>query len=61
MTRKKKRNISKRVLHEPERSYQPSVAEQKKEYDMPEASLRKIKKAFFRPFEFQKVPKNNKA
>ena len=51
---KKKKVLPKRVIHEPDRSYQPSVAEQKKEYDMPKASLRKIKKAFFRPFEFKK-------
>lgn len=49
-----KKKKQKRVLVEPPRSYQPSVAEQKKEHDMPKASLSKIKKAFFRPFEFRK-------
>ena len=51
---KKKRVRHKTVIDEPTRTYQPSVAEQKKEYDMPNASLNKIKKAFFRPFEFRK-------
>ena len=51
---KKKRVYLKRVIDEPTRTYQPSVAEQKKEYDMPKVSLRTIKKAFFRPFEFRK-------
>ena len=51
---KKKRVRHKRVIDEPNRTYQPSVAEQKKEYDMPNASLNKIKKAFFRQFEFRK-------
>ena len=51
---KKKRVRHKRVIDEPTRTYQPSVAEQKKEFDMPKATLSKIKKAFFRPFEFRK-------
>ena len=54
MNKKKKKVLPKRVIVEPERSYQPSMAVQKKKYDMPKASLSKIKKAFFRQFEFRK-------
>lgn len=34
----------------PPRDYQPTKAEQEKEYDMPEASLKTIRRAFLRPF-----------
>lgn len=51
---KKRKGKQKRVLVEPPRSYQPSVSEQKEEHDMPKATLSKIRKAFFRPFEFRK-------
>ena len=51
---KKKKLRHKRVIDVPTADYQPSVAEQKEEFDMPKATLSKIRKAFFRPFEFRK-------
>ena len=34
----------------PGKDYQPSKADMVREYDMPEASLKTIRSAFFRPF-----------
>ena len=33
----------------PDQSYQPPKAEQEKEHDMPGASLKRVRSAFFRP------------
>ncbi len=39
-----------RTITLPDQSYQPPKAEREKEHDMPGASLKTIRRAFFRPF-----------
>ena len=40
----------------PPRDYQPSKAEQEREYDMPGADLATVHRAFFRPIRVRKEP-----
>ena len=48
---RKRRNLPEpRTITLPEDSYQPRKAEQEKEHDMPGASLKTVRRAFFRPF-----------
>ena len=50
MERKKKKPIPEsRTISVPPRDYQPSKAEQEAEHDMPKASLKIARRAFFRP------------
>ena len=39
-----------RTITLPDQSYQPPKAEREKEHDMPGASLKTVRSAFFRPF-----------
>lgn len=43
-----------RTITLPHTDYQPPKAEQEKEYDMPCASLKTIRRAFFRPFNIRR-------
>ncbi len=56
MTREaKRRKLRKpRTITLPEQDYRPSKEERKKEYDMPGASLKTIRRAFFRPFNIRR-------
>lgn len=46
----RKRKLPKAVtIKEPDRDYQPPKAEREREYDMPGASLKTVRRAFFRP------------
>ena len=48
--RKRQKLPEPRTITLPEETYQPRKAEQEKEYDMPGAGLKAIRRAFFRPF-----------
>lgn len=43
-----------RTITLPEQDYQPPKAEQEKEHDMPGASIKTVRSAFFRPFNVQR-------
>ena len=63
MTKKPKASKRRRIpeprkLTIPDDSYQPRKAEKEKEYDMPGASLKAIRSAFFRPFALQREGKD---
>ncbi len=46
----RKRKLPKPVtIREPDRDYQPPKAEREREHDMPGASLKTVRRAFFRP------------
>ena len=51
----KRREIAMRAL-----SYQPSRAELREEYDMPEADMETVRKAFFTPVEINEQDPNRK-
>lgn len=48
--RKRQKLPEPRTITLPDETYQPRKAETEKEYDMPGASLKTIRRAFFRPF-----------
>ena len=43
-----------RTIMLPDKGYQPRKAEREKEYDMPGASLKTARRAFFRPFNIKR-------
>lgn len=43
-----------RTLTLPDKDFQPSKADMEREYDMPGASLKAIRSAFFRPFNIRR-------
>lgn len=43
-----------RAITIPNQSYQPPKAEREKEHDMPGASLKTVRRAFFRPFKIKR-------
>ena len=48
--RKQRRKLlESRTITLPEQTYQPPKAEREKEHDMPGASLKTVRRAFFRP------------
>ena len=49
-TRRQRKLPKPRTITLPDQSYQPPKAEQEKEHDMPGASLKTVRSAFFRPF-----------
>lgn len=50
--KKVKRKVpERRAIGLPASEYQPSKAEMEKEYDMPKASKKDVREAFFRPFD----------
>ena len=53
-TRKPKAIPPARTLKIPPSDYQPSRAELREEMDMPRLSLKRVRDAFFRPFQFEK-------
>ena len=57
-TRKHKRRTpaETRTITLPNQSYQPPKAEQEKEHDMPGASLKTVRRAFFRPVNVRRDP-----
>ena len=53
----RKRKLPKpRTITLPDQSYQPPKAEQEKEHDMPGASLKTVRRAFFRPVNVKRKP-----
>ena len=46
-----------RTITLPPQSYQPPKAEQEKEHDMPGASPKQVRSAFFRPMMIRRKPK----
>ena len=52
-TRERQKLPKERSIALPKRTYQPSKAEQEKEYDMPGASLETVRSAFFRPIKIE--------
>ena len=48
--RKWQKILEPRTITLPDQDYQPRKAEMEKEYHMPGASLKTIRRAFFRPF-----------
>ena len=54
-TRKRKLPTG-RTITLPPATYQPPKAEQEKEHDMPGASLKTVRRAFFRPIKVQRKP-----
>lgn len=42
------------------KDYQPSRAELREEFDMPEADIETVRKAFFQPVKVVECPRNNK-
>lgn len=53
-TRERQKLLKRRTVTLPEQTYQPSKAEQEKEYDMPGASLETVRSAFFRPIKIRR-------
>ena len=49
--RSKKKVLERHTINLPPSEYQPSKSEMEKEYDMPKAGKRTLRKAFFRPFD----------
>ena len=49
-----------RVIDLPQRDYQPSKAELEQEFDMPGASLKKVRDAFLRPFTVRRYDPKSK-
>ena len=45
-----------RTITLPDQSYQPPKAEQEKEHDMPGASLKRVRSAFFRSVKVRREP-----
>ena len=53
----RKRKLPKpRTITLPDQSYQPPKAEQEKEHDMPGASKKTVRRAFFRPVNVRREP-----
>ena len=53
----RKRTLRKpRTIILPDQNYQPPKAEQEKEHDMPGASAKTARRAFFRPFNVKREP-----
>lgn len=53
-----KRKLPKaRTITLPDQDYQPPKAEHEKEYDMPGASLKTVRSAFFRPINVRRKPR----
>ena len=52
--RKRQKLPEPRTITLPDQDYQPPKAELEKEYDMPGASLKTIRRAFFRPFNIRR-------
>ena len=52
--RKRQKLPEPRTLTLPEETYQPRKAELEKEYDMPGAKPKTIRRAFFRPFNIKR-------
>ena len=53
----RKRKLPKpRTITLPDQSYQPPKAEREKEHDMPGASLKTVRSAFFRPINVKRKP-----
>lgn len=44
------------TIEMPPRDYQPSVAELREEFDMPGASMKQVRQAFFRPVRIVEKP-----
>lgn len=54
---KKRRKLRKpRTITLPDQTYQPPKAEQEREHDMPGASLKTVRRAFFRPVKVRREP-----
>ena len=47
-----------RTITLPYQSYQPPKAKREKEHDMPGASLKRVRSAFFRPVKVRREPTN---
>ena len=45
-----------RTITLPDQSYQPPKAEREKEHDMPGASMKKVRRAFFRSINVKREP-----
>ena len=54
--KRKGRLLEPRTITLPGNDYQPSKAEMEREYDMPGASMRTIRRALFRPFKIKRDP-----
>jgi len=52
--RKRRKLPESRTITLPDQDYQPPKAEREKEHDMPGASLKTIRRAFFRPFNIKR-------
>ena len=53
----RKRKLPKaRTITLPDQSYQPPKAEREREHDMPGASLKTVRRAFFRPIKVKRKP-----
>lgn len=47
-----------RTITLPDQTYQPPKAEQEKEHDMPGASMKRVRSAFFRPVNVRRKPRD---
>lgn len=54
-TRKRRKLPTPRTVTLPDQTYQPPKAEREKEHDMPGASMKAVRRAFFRPFNVRRV------
>ena len=54
--KRKRRLLEPRTITLPGNDYQPGKAEMEREYDMPGASMRTIRRAFFRPLKIKRDP-----
>lgn len=55
-TPRKRKLPAARTITLPPETYQPPKAEREKEYDMPVASLKTVRRAFFRPVNVRRKP-----
>lgn len=53
---KRRKLLEPRTITLPAQSYQPSKAQREKEYDMPGASVKTMRSAFFRPVKVRREP-----